>query len=94
VNSKMAAFQGRVMAPPAATVLVVHDEALVLLNAVEMIEEAGWRALEAANSAEALEVLARHEDVDVLFTDINMPGQMDGWSSQPVCTSCARMCIS
>jgi two-component system, response regulator PdtaR len=62
----------------AATVLVVEDEPLVLMNAVEMIEEAGWRALEAANSAEALHRLGRHGAVDVLFTDINMPGEMDG----------------
>ena len=62
----------------AATVLVVDDEPLVLLNAAEMIEEAGWAALEAANSAEALQVLENHAGVDVLFTDINMPGEMDG----------------
>ena len=61
-----------------ATVLVVDDEPLVLLNASEMIQEAGWKALEATNSAEALSVLDAHPDVDVLFTDINMPGDMDG----------------
>ncbi len=61
-----------------ATVLVVDDEPLVLMNAVEMIEDAGWSALEAANSAEALKVLGDHPQIDVLFTDINMPGDMDG----------------
>jgi DNA-binding NtrC family response regulator len=59
-------------------ILVVEDEPLVRVNAAEMIEEAGWRALEAENSAEALRVLADHRDVAVLFTDINMPGDMDG----------------
>jgi CheY-like chemotaxis protein len=61
-----------------ATVLVVEDEPLVRLNAAEMIEEAGWRALQASNSAEALHVLDKEPRVDVLFTDINMPGEMDG----------------
>ena len=59
-------------------ILVVDDEPLVRINAAEIIEEAGWCALEAANSAEALRVLADNRDVDVLFTDINMPGDMDG----------------
>jgi CheY-like chemotaxis protein len=60
------------------TVLVVEDEPIVLLNASEIVEQAGWLPLEATNSAEALKVLADHPDVDVLFTDINMPGEMDG----------------
>lgn len=61
-----------------ATVLVVEDEPLVRLNAAEMIETAGWRALQASNSAEALHLLKKEPRVDVLFTDINMPGEMDG----------------
>lgn len=62
----------------APTVLVVDDEPLVLLSAAEMVEQAGWTALEATNSAEALAVLARCPSVDLLFTDINMPGEMNG----------------
>ena len=60
------------------SVLVVEDEPVVLMLASEMIEQAGWIALEATNSAEALEVLAQNPRVDLLFTDINMPGPMDG----------------
>jgi CheY-like chemotaxis protein len=60
------------------TVLVVDDEPLVLLNAAEMVEQAGWIALESSNSAEAVAVLTRHPRVDLLFTDINMPGEMNG----------------
>ena len=60
------------------TILVVEDEPVVRFNAVEIIEDAGWKALEASNSAEALEVLAGDGAVDVLFTDINMPGEMSG----------------
>jgi DNA-binding NtrC family response regulator len=62
----------------AATVLIVEDEPLVRLNAADMVEEAGWKAIEAANSSEALELLDADIPVDVLFTDINMPGEMDG----------------
>lgn len=43
-----------------------------------MIEEAGWSAVEAVDSAEALAALSCDPHVDVLFTDINMPGAMDG----------------
>lgn len=59
-------------------ILVVEDEPLVRVNAAEMIEEAGWCALEAEDSAAALRVLAENRDIDILFTDINMPGDMDG----------------
>lgn len=62
---------------PSPTVLVVDDEPLVRLFAAEMLEDAGWTAIEAADSAEALALLSTHPHVDVLFTDINMPG-MDG----------------
>ena len=61
----------------APTVLVVEDEPLVRLVAVELIEDAGWRAIEAADAADALTALSAHPHVRVLFTDINMPG-MDG----------------
>lgn len=58
--------------------LVVDDEPLILISATEMIEQAGWTALEASNAADALKVLADHPEVDLLFTDVNMPGKMDG----------------
>ena len=61
-----------------ATVLVVEDEGLVRLDAAESLREAGYAVLEATDAAEALDILLSDEDVDVLFTDINMPGDMDG----------------
>lgn len=60
------------------TVLVVEDEPLIRLFAVEMIQEAGWLAIEAADASEALASLSSEPNVHVLFTDINMPGEMDG----------------
>ena len=60
------------------TVLVVEDEGVVRLDAAETLRDAGFTVLEAANAEQALSVVARGADVDVLFTDINMPGRMDG----------------
>ena len=48
------------------------------MNAVDMLYDAGFEPIEAANAAEALEMLGEHPEVTVLFTDINMPGEMDG----------------
>lgn len=59
-------------------VLVVDDEPLIRLTAADMLIDAGWAAIEAGDAAEALTMLDRHPEVTVLFTDINMPGEMDG----------------
>jgi CheY-like chemotaxis protein len=59
-------------------VLIVEDEALVRMTAVDMIEEAGFEILEAANGDEAILLLEAWRDITVLFTDIEMPGSMDG----------------
>ena len=60
-------------------VLVVDDELLVRMTAIDELEETGFQVLEAANADVALEVLeARSDDVHALFTDVNMPGSMDG----------------
>ena len=63
--------------PP--VVLVVEDEPLVRMTAADELEEAGFQVLEAANADVALKVLeARSDEVQVLFTDVDMPGSMDG----------------
>jgi CheY-like chemotaxis protein len=59
-------------------VLVVEDEPLLRIMAVEVVEEAGYVALEASNADEAVALLESRSDIDVHFTDINMPGSMDG----------------
>jgi CheY-like chemotaxis protein len=59
-------------------VLVVEDDFLIRMNAAEMIEEAGFTVVEAANSDEAIVVLESRLDITVVFTDIQMPGSMDG----------------
>ena len=59
-------------------VLIVEDESLVRLGAVRSIEEAGFEVIEAANADEAIRILENRSDVRVVFTDIHMPGSMDG----------------
>ena len=60
-------------------VIVVEDEVLIRMLAVETLEEAGFIVLEAKHAAAALDLLeSKAETIVVLFTDINMPGNMDG----------------
>jgi len=60
-----------------AVILVVEDELLIRMNAVEMIEEA-FEVVEAGNAEEAIVILEGRLDVAVVFSDIQMPGSMDG----------------
>src|ERR1700724_3721764 len=64
-------------APP-AVVLVVEDEMLLRMRAVDMVEDAGYTSVEAVNADEAVAILESRSDIALLFTDIQMPGSMDG----------------
>jgi CheY-like chemotaxis protein len=59
-------------------VLVVEDEFLIRMHAAEMIEDAGFDVVEASNADEAVAILEARLDIAVVFTDIQMPGSMDG----------------
>ena len=59
-------------------VLIVEDEFLLRMDAVDMIAAAGFEAVEAANADEAIKILEARRDITVVFTDIQMPGSMDG----------------
>jgi two-component system, response regulator PdtaR len=59
-------------------VLIVEDEFLVRMDAVDSIERAGFMVYEAGNADEAIRTLEAHPNIRVVFTDINMPGSMDG----------------
>jgi CheY-like chemotaxis protein len=60
-------------------VLVVEDEPLVRMTAADELDEAGFLVLEAKNADEAIAVLEAHSDeVQVVFTDVDMPGSMNG----------------
>lgn len=60
------------------TILIVEDEPLLLMDAVDMVEEAGFEAVEASNADQAVEILASRGDIPIVLTDIDMPGSMDG----------------
>jgi CheY-like chemotaxis protein len=59
-------------------VLVVEDEMLLRMRAVDMVEDAGYASVEAVDADEAFAVLKSRSDIALLFTDIQMPGSMDG----------------
>ena len=59
-------------------VLVVEDEPMLRLHATDMIEGAGFEPVEAANADEAIRILEARSDIGIVFTDIQMPGSMDG----------------
>src|ERR1700680_4003688 len=61
-----------------AVVLIVEDEFLLRMDAVDMIAGAGFEVLEAANADQAIDILESRRDIIVVFTDIQMPGSMDG----------------
>jgi CheY-like chemotaxis protein len=61
-----------------AVVLLVEDEMMLLMQAVDMVEDAGYTPLEAGDAAEAVAILESRSDVALMCTDIQMPGKMDG----------------
>jgi DNA-binding NtrC family response regulator len=67
-----------VWSPSAPTVLVVEDELLIRMCAVCCLADAGFEVIESADADEAMEALEARGDVALVFTDINMPGELDG----------------
>lgn len=61
-----------------AVVLIVEDDAIIRLGAVSMVQSGGHVALGAGNAAAAITLLESRGDVDLVFTDVNMPGSRDG----------------
>ena len=64
--------------PESVVVLVVEDDPILLLSNVTLIEDAGFTVVEAANADEAIAILEQRNDIRIVFTDIEMPGSMDG----------------
>jgi CheY-like chemotaxis protein len=84
-NRPLAAFHRRneskgvgSSAKTTSVILIVEDETLIRWGAVKMAEDAGFKVLEAANADEAIQILETRNDIRVIFTDIHMPGSMDG----------------
>lgn len=61
-----------------AIVLVVEDNPIILMGAVELVSSAGHEALHACDADGAIRILESRDDIDLVFTDVQMPGTMDG----------------
>lgn len=59
-------------------VLIVEDEPLLRMHAASLIEDAGFGTLEARSAEEAISLLETRLDIQIVFTDIDLPGEMDG----------------
>jgi CheY-like chemotaxis protein len=66
------------MAPDSITILVVEDEILVRMDIALSLEDHGFIVFEASNADEAIDFLDTHPEIKLMFTDIDMPGSMDG----------------
>jgi two-component sensor histidine kinase/ActR/RegA family two-component response regulator len=65
-------------ADPRANVLVVEDELVLRMRAIDIVNDAGFNSVEAVNADQALSILESRSDISLLFTDIQMPGSIDG----------------
>ena len=66
---------------PPLSALVVDDDAFIRMDAIDILEEAGFETLEATHADAAIALLhERHSDLTLLFTDVQMPGTVDGFA--------------
>lgn len=61
-----------------AVVLLVEDDPIIRMDVLSIIEEAGFEVIEATNADDAILILEARADISVVFTDIEMPGSMNG----------------
>jgi two-component system, response regulator PdtaR len=59
-------------------ILVVEDDTLIRLNAADMVRDLGFEVIEAVDSDHAVSILESTDGISVVFTDVQMPGSMDG----------------
>ena len=59
-------------------VLVVEDQTIILLSALDLVSGAGFEAVGAKSADEAIRILEARPDIRLVFTDVEMPGTMDG----------------
>ena len=63
---------------PSVAVLIVEDEPLIRMGAVYIMEDAGFEVYEAGSADAAIALLELHKEIRLIFTDVDMPGSMDG----------------
>ncbi len=66
------------MADPTSIILVVEDHPVIRMGALALVIEAGFEALQASSADEAIRILESRSDINLVFTDVEMPGTMDG----------------
>ena len=66
------------MGRAAGPILVVEDDGLIRMDLTDILSDAGYDVMEAANADQALMLLERQPDIMALLTDIDMPGSMNG----------------
>lgn len=64
--------------PVGVSVLVIEDEVLVRMDVADQLRDEGFNIYEAGDAREAIALLEEHSDIRLIFTDIDMPGSMDG----------------
>jgi DNA-binding NtrC family response regulator len=63
---------------PQTTVLVIEDEPLIRMTVADDLQDAGFKVIEAGNADEGLRLLKSDTSIRAIFTDIDMPGELDG----------------
>ncbi len=90
-------MRGRILgqaAAPRPTILVVEDDWLLLDTIARGLEDMGYRVVQAMDAEQALSILRQGCEPDLLFTDIRLPGSMDGWQlAEAACEECPDMPI-
>jgi two-component system, response regulator PdtaR len=69
---------GRAAPGQRPVVLVVEDEFLIRMDAIDIVEKAGFQAIAASDADEAMQILESRNDIRAVFTDVHMPGSMNG----------------
>jgi CheY-like chemotaxis protein len=64
--------------PDRISVLIVEDESLILMDIADQLEAEGFIVFQAGNADRAIDILSAHSSISLIFTDIDMPGSMDG----------------
>jgi DNA-binding response OmpR family regulator len=62
------------------TILIVEDEVLIRFDVADYLRTCGYRVIEAANATEAIAVLQSGRRIDLVFSDVQLPGSMDGFA--------------
>jgi CheY-like chemotaxis protein len=69
----------RLVPPQAETILIVEDQVLIRMEVADYLRECGYLVLEAADANEAIVIMQTDRRIDLVFSDVQMPGPMDGF---------------